>query len=77
MKREEDRIIWSGDSEGSLFIRGLYSILQVHYTNFLPLRMIWNGWIPLKVRFFMLEKGIDFGFPSKKRVGVGEQECIM
>ena len=55
MKREEDRVVWKGDSKGVFSIRGPYSMLGTHCIVPFLLKIIWNSWISSNVSFFTWE----------------------
>ena len=42
VKREEDKVIWKGDSKEVFFVRGLYSMLESNCMIPFPLKIIWN-----------------------------------
>ena len=54
---ERDRLLWKGDKNGIFFIKANFKLLEGGNLKSVPLKVLWNDYIPPKVCFFAWEAG--------------------
>ncbi|RVX16551.1 hypothetical protein CK203_005906 [Vitis vinifera] len=51
----EDSLVWKDSKEGNFSVKSFYTFLKLEGERDFSMKVIWNSWIPTKMKFFAWE----------------------
>ena len=51
----EDSLVWKDSKEGNFSVKSFYTFLKLEGERDFSMKVIWNSWIPTKMKFFARE----------------------